>query len=240
MKKKKLILPLVILAIILIVGGVGIFIIKKHTIENIYVEGNIHYTNEQIIDMVMTDPMDYNSLFLSMKYSGKEIRDIPFIEKLDVNVLEPDTIKLMVYEKSLAGYVEYLGRFIYFDKDGIVVESTKVKTLDIPLVSGLKFESVTLYEQLPVENPEVFDKVLDITKLLSKYKLSTDRIYFSENRDMTLYFGGVRVLLGDGSSIDEKITKLQYILPELEGHQGALDMQNYTGADDTITFVTDT
>lgn len=240
MKKKKLILPLVILAIILIVGGVGIFIIKKHTIENIYVEGNIHYTNEQIIDMVMTDPMDYNSLFLSMKYSGKEIRDIPFIEKLDVNVLEPDTIKLMVYEKSLAGYVEYLGRFIYFDKDGIVVESTKVKTLDIPLVSGLKFESVTLYEQLPVENPEVFDKVLDITKLLSKYKLSTDRIYFSENRDMTLYFGGVRVLLGDGSSIDEKITKLQYILPELEGYQGALDMQNYTGADDTITFVTDT
>lgn len=237
MRKRKLILPLILLVVILVIGGIGIYLLKKYHIETIYVEGNTHYTDEQIIDMVMTGELDYNSLLLSMKYQNKEITDVPFVQTMDINILSPDTIKISVYEKSLAGYVEYLGRYLYFDKDGVVVESATTKTNGIPLVSGLVFDYVTLYEQLPVENKKVFDKVLDITKLLAKYKLTTDRIYFASDEDMTLYFGGVRVLLGDGSNIDERITRLQYILPELTGLKGSLDMRNYKDSTDTVTFV---
>ena len=239
MRKKKFIIPIVLAVVIVAIGIVGIVFLKSNTIETIYVEGNTHYTDQQIIDYVMTDGLDYNSVLLSMKYSNKEIEDIPFVQKVDVNVLSPTSVKITVYEKSIAGYVEYLGRYMYFDKDGIVVESSADKTLGIPLVSGLSFDCVNLYKQLPVEDPQVFDKVLDITKLLSKYKLATDRIYFAPNGEMTLYFGKVRVLLGDGSYIDEKITRLQYILPELIGREGALDMQNYQNSEDNVTFVVD-
>ena len=61
-----------------------------------------------------------NSLFLSLKYKDKSVEGVPFVEKMDVSVLDPHTIKIEVYEKALAGYVEYLEKCMYFDKDGIV------------------------------------------------------------------------------------------------------------------------
>ena len=237
--KKKFILPLVLLVLILAIGGAGLYILKKYSITNIYVEGNTHYTDDQIVDLVMETRLDHNSFFLSRKYKHKETPDIPFVEMMEIKVLAPDTVKIMVYEKSLAGYVEFLGKYLYFDKDGIVVESSSSKTNGIPLVSGLAFDYVQLYEPLPVEKPEVFTKILDITKLLSKYKLAADRIAFDRDLNMTIHFGNVRVLLGDGKSIDEKITRLQYVLPEVLGLSGVLDMKNFSGEEDTVTFIRD-
>ncbi len=224
--------------IFLIAAGVGMLILSKYKVRTIYVEGNTHYTDAQIIDMVMESRLDYYSIYLSLKYKNKEIADIPFVQEMDIKILSRDTIKIMVYEKSIAGYVEYLGRFMYFDKDGIVVESSSERTGGIPQVSGLTFESVMLYEKLPVEDDSVFNSVLSITKLLSKYELMADRIYFSGN-EMTLYFGNVRVELGTSEYIDEKVTRMHYILPELSGKSGVLDMRDYQSTEDNVTFIQD-
>lgn len=237
--KIKFVALVVILVILIAVAGVFAYILQKYQVTMIYVEGNTHYTNEEIIDFVMKSRMDYNSVYLSFKYKNKEITGIPFVQAMDIKILSPDTIKIMVYEKSLAGYVEYLGKYLYFDKDGIVVESSSERTSGIPQVSGLDFDYITLYEKLPVEDDTVFNSVLSITKLLSKYKLTADRIYFTDNDEMTLYFGQVRVNLGTSDYIDEKITRLQYILPELEGMKGVLDMSDYQDVSDHVTFVQD-
>jgi len=74
-------------------------------VQNVSVEGNVHYTSEEIEAMVLTDRLSYNSLYLSLKYRNKEIRDIPFIETMSVRVDSPDSITIRVYEKSVAGYV---------------------------------------------------------------------------------------------------------------------------------------
>lgn len=229
----------IILVVLIAIAGVCLYIHYKYQVTNIYVEGNTHYTKEEIIDLVMVNRMDYNSIYLSMKYKNKEITGIPFIQAMDIKILSPDTIKIIVYEKSLAGYVEYLGKYLYFDKDGIVVESSSEQTSGVPQVSGLSFDSITLYEKLPVEDDTVFQSILNITKLLSKYKLTADRIYFSGVDEMTLYFGQVRVSLGTSDYIDEKITRMQYILPELTGMAGVLDMRDYQDATDNVTFIQD-
>ena len=39
-------------------------------------------------------------------------KGIPFIDTMDVIIVSNDTIKISVYE-ALAGYVEYLGRYMY-------------------------------------------------------------------------------------------------------------------------------
>jgi len=145
-----------------------VYVITTYTVTTIYVEGNIHYTNEEIINMVMEGHYGNNSLLLSLKYKDKSIVGVPFVEKMDVSVLDPNTIKIEVYEKSLAGYVEYLERYMYFDKDGVVVESSMEKTAGIPMVTGLKFDHVILYEPLPVENAAVFSSILSITQLVNK------------------------------------------------------------------------
>lgn len=232
--KRMLILSVALfLVLAVLIAGYG-YVVRNYTVTTIYVEGNVHYTNEEIIDMVMDGRFSGNSLFLSMKYKDKGVENVPFIQAMDVTVEDKDTIRITVYEKALAGYVSYLGQYIYFDKDGIVVETSSERTVGIPQVTGLQFDRVILHEVLPVDNPEVFGEVLNITQQLDKYSMSADRIYFDSNYQITLMFGDAKVALGNDDYIDEKIMKLQYILPSLIGKKGTLDMREYS--EDTKSY----
>ena len=211
-------------------------VMERYTVKTITVEGNVHYTNDEIVDMVIKNRMSRNSLYLSLKYRKKGIENIPFIEKMSVNIMAPDSIKIVVYEKAVAGYIEYLGKYMYFDKDGIIVESSDKKTAGIPQITGLEFDYVVLHESLPIKNIDIFQSILDITQLLEKYEISAEKIYFDKNEQMTLYFENIRVRLGDISNIDDKITYLKVILPELEGEKGILRMENYEDGAKNITF----
>lgn len=216
----------------------GFFYLKKtHTVRNIIVTGNAHYTEKEIIDMVVKEgELFHNSFFLKQYYHKKTIEDIPFVSALEVEILDPETIRITVYEKALAGFVPYLDRYIYFDREGTVVESSKIRTEGIPEVSGLDFDHAVMYEPLPVDNPEVFAKVLDITKSLAKYELSADRISFDKNSNITLYFEDVRVRIGNGAYIDEKFSRMRSILPELTGMKGTLEMADFTPDTTSVPF----
>lgn len=238
--KRRIILSTILLSFLVAVTAAYIYIVNNYTVTTIYVEGNVHYTNEEIIEMVIGDGIyGNNSLFLSLKYRDKGIDDVPFIQTMDVEVETRDTIRIIVYEKALAGYVAYLGRYVYFDKDGIVVETSMEKTEGIPQVTGLKFDHVILHDQLPVEKPEVFADILNITQQLDKYSMSADKIYFDTNYQITLLFGEARVALGNDIYIEEKIMKLQYILPDLLGKSGILDMREYNEDTKSYSFEQD-
>ncbi|MDE6974002.1 MAG: cell division protein FtsQ/DivIB [Lachnospiraceae bacterium] len=225
--------------LVAVLAAAYIYIIRNYTVTTVYVEGSVHYTNEEIIEMVMEGRYGSNSLLLAARYKDKSIVGVPFVEKMDVSVLDPHTIRIEVYEKALAGYVEYLERYMYFDKDGIIVESSMEKTPGIPQVTGLSFDHVILHEPLPVDDPGVFKAILTITQLVNKYNLSADRIYFGSDESLTLYFGDVRVALGNWDNLDEKIMRLQYMLPELTGKKGVLHMENYTEDTKNIPFEQD-
>ena len=158
---------------------------------------------------------------------------------MDVELISPTSVRIQVYEKAIAGYVEYLGHYLYFDKDGIVVESSTEQIEGIPFVTGLHFDHVILHEKLPVENDEIFRLILNITQLLTKYNIATDRIYFDALENITLYFGDARVYLGTNEYIDEKINKLQYLLPKMQDLSGVLYMDKYKGEGGKFTFEKD-
>ena len=105
-KKKEIGRYFVILGIAVLALCIFFLIMERYTVKTITVEGNIHYTNDEIVNMVMKNRLDRNSLYLSLKYRKKGIEGIPFIEKMSVNILAPDTIKVIVYEKAVAGYIE--------------------------------------------------------------------------------------------------------------------------------------
>ena len=44
----------------------------------------------------------------------------------------PSRAEIIVYEKSVVGYVSYMSSYMYFDKDGIIVESASKKLLAFP------------------------------------------------------------------------------------------------------------
>lgn len=237
--KRVVILSVTLLLLLFILVGGYEYIIHNYTVTTVYVEGNVHYTNEEIMEMVMGGRLGNNSLFLSLKYKDKGMEDIPFIQTMDVEIEAKDTIRIIVYEKALAGYVSYLGRYVYFDKDGIVVETSTEETAGIPQVTGLSFDHVILHEPLPVEKTDVFDEILNITQQLERYSMSADRIYFDPSYQVTLMFGEAKVALGDDRYIDEKIMKLQYILPDLLGKKGTLDMREYSEDTKSYSFEQD-
>lgn len=239
---KKRIWIKILIAGVIIAGILGAvyYVIHTYTVQNVYVEGNVHYTEEEIRNIVMDGPLGNNSLYLSMKYKNKGVENIPFVDVMSVSILSPDTVKITVYEKALAGYVKYLDTFMYFDKDGCVVESSSVKTMGVPQITGLTFEHVVLGELLPVENTEVFNSILNLTKLLNKYELVADKIYFHTMGEVTVYFGDVKVALGeDQTLLEDKIMLLPNFLAELNGKSGTLQMENYDEVNGKFTFKPD-
>ena len=108
------------------------FVCFYYTVHSIEITGNTRYTDEQIRDIVFDSPIKKNSLYLYLVYNDKPVTDIPFIEKMDVSILSHDHVKIVVYEKAIAGYVKYLGQYIYFDREGYVVESTGAPLPDVP------------------------------------------------------------------------------------------------------------
>ncbi|MCD7752154.1 MAG: cell division protein FtsQ/DivIB [Lachnospiraceae bacterium] len=235
-KAVKILTAMVLL--LLLLGGVWWFL-TTYTIHTVTVEGSTHYTDEEIEDIVLQTPLDNISLILSWKYRNQNITNVAFIESIEVTVVGNDSVRIRVYEKSLAGYMEYLGQYVYFDKDGTVVEVSSQVTSGIPLVTGLQFDSVVLGEPLPVENAEVFQYILELTNLINKYELTVDKIYFSPDSEMTLYIGSVLVSLGDSTLLTEKMMKLRDMYDELDGLSGTLHLENYTSGSSVITFTRD-
>ena len=230
---------LAFLTAIAVLLGIIYYLVSTYTIKNVYVEGNLHYTNEEIKEIVMEGPLGNNSLYLSLKYRNKGIEDVPFVDVMDVEVLSPDTIKIIVYEKALAGYIEFMDNYLYFDRDGYVVENSDIMTQGVPLITGFDFEYVVMGEKLPVEDDIVFTNVMDITNLLAKYELNADKIFFASKSDITVFFGDIKVVLGNTKHLEEKIMNLPQLLSNLSGQSGTLSLENYAEDTDMIIFTKD-
>ncbi len=228
-----ILIPLILIAGIL--GGIYYFL-DYYKVETVYVDGNLHYTNDEIKEIVMAGPLGDNSQYLSHKYKNKVRTDVPFVAAMDVSILTNNTIRINVYEKSLAGYVEYLGRYMYFDKEGTIVESSNVITRGIPKITGLVFDHIVVGEPLPVKDADVFYQILEVTKTLKKYELVAERMYFSDKKEMTIYFQEIKVLFGTDKLLNEKIILLKNLFPDLEGKSGTLNLANYSESTKTFTF----
>ena len=234
--KKKFIIVLVILVILLL----GLFaLLQMFTITQIDIEGNERYTAEEIKEMIMTEKYDYNTLYFYWRMNSKETKEIPFIDTIEVSMVSKNKVKIKVYEKDIVGYVQHLGYYLYFDKEGIVVESSTQLMEGVPKIKGIAFENVELYKRLPVEDKTIFKKILNLTKLLSKYEITPDSINFSKSLSVTLSFKEANVLLGKDIENDEKIVKLKQLLPDLEDMKGTLDMENYDEDMKNFTFKKD-
>lgn len=212
------------------------FFVLYYRVRYVTVEGSTHYTDEEVKQFAMGGFLGDNSMVLSWRYKDQAVRDIPFVESMDVDVVSHDTIHITVYEKSLAGYITYLGRYMYFDRQGTVVESSSEKIEGVPEVTGLSFDHIVLNESLSVEDSGVFSRILETTQLLDKYGLTADRIYVSQNSKISAYFGGVCANLGQDEYMDEKISNLSKILPSLEGKTGTVELSEFTPDTGLITF----
>ncbi|MBR5510102.1 MAG: cell division protein FtsQ [Lachnospiraceae bacterium] len=224
-KHSKIILIAAVLAVaaVLLLSVAGVFQIREVT-----VTGNEYYTREEIVDLVLQDARSHNALYLYLHFTYREHPDIPFVDTYEVKFNSPSSMTIRVYEKGVVGYVRYLGKNVYFDKDGIVVESSGELLEGIPMIRGLTFDQLTMYQPLNVSDPEIFGKILDITQLLTKYELHPDEIRFGGDEELYLQMKEVKVALGKGDHLDEKVARLKQLEADLLDKSGTLHMESYT------------
>lgn len=237
-RRNILIKMLIFLITAAVLAGGGYLFYDAHMVENVTVTGNVHYTSEEIRDMVMKDELSHNSLYLSLVYKNKQIKDIPFIASMSVEVVAPDSIKIVVNEKELAGYLKYVGQNVYFDDEGTVMEISNTYTAGIPEVTGLAVDEVVLNKKLPVEDPEIFELILEVTKGLKKYEVNADRVSFESGKKIILYMDQNRVLLGTRDYLDEKLNRLSNMSEQLKGLSGTVDLREDDGSDGFRTIFT--
>ena len=223
--RKKILIAAAVLAVtaVLLLSFIVVFRITEVT-----VIGNEFYTREEIADLIVGEGYQRNTLYLYLRFRYQKHPEIPFIDDFEVSLDSFQSITIRVYEKNIVGYVHYLGKNVYFDKDGIVVESSDEEIEGIPMITGLYFDDLALYRNLNVEDPKVFDTILDITQLLKKYDLDPDEIRFGNTKELYMQLGEVRISLGTGTHLEEKIARISQIQQDLQDRSGTLHMENYT------------
>ncbi|MDO5402280.1 MAG: cell division protein FtsQ/DivIB [Eubacteriales bacterium] len=214
-----------------LVLGVGVYyIFQVKTIEYV---GNKHYTSDEMNERLFHGRTP-NALMYKL-FGGSE-KSIPFIQKVDVDIDLPDKMYITVYEKAVIGYINYMGCNMYFDKDGIIVESSTQEYEGVPEILGLKFKSIVLDSKLDVGSDKVFQQILDLTQSFNKYQLDVDKVYFNSCYEVTLYMGEVKVLLGSEADMTDKLFELKQMEEKLTGLKGTLHLENYSGTDFSVIF----
>jgi Cell division septal protein len=222
--------------IFLIIVGVPILLfLFTFSVKKVEVEGSKHYSEQQIKKTLFHSRIDYNSVLFYLKYSYLKKPEIPFVEKIDVELSNSHTVVLSVYEKKIAGCVEFMGEYLYFDKDGIIVESSPTRLKNIPIIEGLEFKEITLHQKLKVQNNALYDIIMNITNLIRKYDVNVDKICFDQNYEVTLVCDKVNVLMGSKEHYDAVLSDLKNILQNAKGTGLCeLDMQNYVKGSNVI------
>ena len=214
---------LVLVCVFLFASIIGVSL----TVSEVRVTGNRMYTAEQIEELVFPTRVSRNCLVcFAGRLMGKK-RSIPFVEDYKISFTGPTDVEVIVYEKSIVGYVTYMSSRMYFDKDGIIVESAGRRLPGIPEITGLHFGQIVLYRELPVENRKIFSMILNLTQTLSTFEIPADVIRYDRDMNATLTIGGVSVLLGGANDMNGKLSELSNILPRIKDQTGVLDLSDY-------------
>ena len=225
--KKRNISIIIIASIVALIIIVSIFAFYFFKIESYEITGNKNYTEEEIQNIIFEKAYEKNAIGVYINNIFGKKKTIPFVETYDVDVIWPNRVKVTIYEKAITAYIEYMGVNMFFDKDGIIVESSTKLPEGIPLVCGLQFDSMQLYSKLAVKDDKVFNTILSI---------DVDKIQFDKNYNIILYKGDIKILLGDGSNIGERIYRLSLVMNKFEGLKGTLYLDDFDENNGDILF----
>lgn len=225
----------IILFILVMIAGTLLYL-STWTVDKVQVEGCDIVKTQSVSDAMKAEaPLD-NTLLLYIKSKMNKLKDLQFVSKMDLELTDKNTVTVTVYEKSIAGCVLYKGDYVYFDKDGVVLDASKNRVGSAPLIKGLTFTEWNIGEKLPSDDDRKFQTILTITQLVEKYNLEIDGIKFTAENEIVLQHGGITIELGEGEYLAVQMMNLGNILKNLEGMSGTLYMKDFDSENATASF----
>ena len=215
-----------------------VFFFTYYKVTSVEVLGNIHYTEAEVKDMVLHGAFSSNSI-LAPRLCSREVKDVPFVDAFHVTRLGRNAICINVREKKLVGCVSFLDSYVYFDRNGIFVESSTRREEKVPYFSELQIDTAVKYEKLPIRGSTILKTAIALSTIFQKTELIPEDIRFDQTYQISLLYGDIIVQLGAAENLEDKMARVLSILPRLEGDRGILHMENVTDRMKTVTFERD-
>ena len=164
-RKRHILLLFACLAVVL---GMGIyFLITDFSIQKIQISGNNTYTNAEIIEAMKEDGYIDNTLLMIAQNQIFDQTYLPFIEKVSMSYDDSHILKVKVKEKLRTGVFKYMNEYVYFNENGIAMESRNTLFEGVPVVTGVKFNEMNLKRKI-LENKII--GILEIKPSLIAFK----------------------------------------------------------------------
>lgn len=160
-----------VLMILIMAAALGLLIFMRTSyfcIKDISVLGNSFVNEQEIIEYAgITHGM--NTLSVKVKEIEKKLNTHPYILSAQVQRNLPGGIEITVNERDLVGYIPFMGSFLLLDSEGRVISAAaRMPVKDLPVYQGIKVESFQEREILDIDNIQIFDKIIYISKCIAQ------------------------------------------------------------------------
>ena len=219
--------------------GVGILValivfFSYYKVDSVEVRGTDHYTDEEVKSMVLRGPLASNSVLAPLVYSTTNTDDIAYVDGFKVTQLNRNTICISVKEKKTVGCIRYLDSYVYFDRNGIFVEGSQNRDVTVPYFDGIQVNSIVMDEKLDIKGDTVLNTAVALSTIFQKNDMIPDHIQFDNSYSISLIYGDITVNLGKDEDLEEKMNRVNAILPKIQGKKGILHMESVST--DSNTF----
>ena len=208
-------------------------------VTKVQIEGNQYYTDEEIKKMVLDAPNAGNSILVMLTKTEEKTKDAQMIDHVTIKRKNRNTIVVNVKEKQMVGCLEFQGQYVNFERQGVIQIITDEQMEGVPLIDGLSVKSVKVGQKLKGINSKKLNTILSVGKMLEKSEQKPDRLVFNDMNQLVLYYGEVEIRLGSDENMDEKMNRLSGILPQLEGMEGILHLENITEDTACLLYTSD-
>ena len=220
----KLILKILLFVAIIVGVILFLFISPVFNIKNINVQGNNKINTEQIESLSKLN-LEENIFKFSSKTIEENIKENAYIDSVEIKRKLPNTVEIIVTERTPKYQLEYGNAFVYIDANGNMLEISS-ENANLPIIRGYSTaqDSIKAGNKL---NDEDCNKLLTVEKFLKAAQ--TNGIYdiitymdISNDKDYTIEMPskGKTAYLGDDTSINDKMLILKEILNREEGKNG--------------------
>lgn len=213
------------ICIIYLVFNLTTFDVKKIT-----VTGNSKYTSNEIVSKC---PFKINENVFSqyLKYKNTELKGLPYISSLNVELVFPDEINLNVVEREekYVAYDKEKNKFYKLDKDGYILEETTQtnRSENEMLVYGVTFNNEILFgEQI---NEIDLGKLRTYEKIAEEYEKSgmngnITKVNFENSLTTITLNDKLNIVLPNDTNLEYNLDLLKSILKKNGDLQGIIDM----------------
>ena len=208
--RKKVVISILFLCVLVLGGMIYYLTTPVFNVSNIQVVGNSKNTVDTYISLSKINVGNTNIFAFTNNGVKKNIKENPYVEDVVVKRKLPNTVELNITERTVAYQAEYLGKYIYLDSQGYILEINEEK-LSLPLIIGFDSlkEEIKVGARLNNDDLTKLDVVVKISNYCKYNDVGSDitSIDTSNTADYIVYFEKEKkkVYLGNSSNLVEKM-----------------------------------